>query len=79
MVFVSISWKKLVNIICKKYWYKIIRHDKTSHIIIQKGTFTPISIPSHKEIKEWLLNTILKIIANDVWTTKREIFKELFF
>ena len=72
MVFVSISWDKLIKIL-EKYWY-IKYKQKWSHVQLRYWNNIPITIQCHKELKEWLFNHLLKDIAEDLWTTKQEIF-----
>jgi len=73
MVFLSISWKELIKIL-EKYWY-ICYKQRWSHAQLRYWNNIPITIPCHKELKEWLFNHLLGDIAEDLWMTKQELFK----
>jgi predicted RNA binding protein YcfA (HicA-like mRNA interferase family) len=72
MVFLSISWNDLIKIL-EKYWY-IKLAQKWSHAQLKYMNNIPITIPCHRELKEWLFNHLLKDIADDLCMTKKEVF-----
>ena len=73
MVFLSISWEKLIKIL-EKYWYTKYKQ-KWSHAQLKYWNNIPITIPCHRELKEWLFNHLLKDISEDLCMTKQEVFK----
>ncbi len=71
-----ISWKKLIKVLCKKYWYENISQN-WSHIKLRYDNWESLIIPNHKEIKSWTFNNILRFVSEDTWKSKKEIFMDL--
>jgi hypothetical protein len=77
MVYITISWKDLVKMLVKYFWYEVYSQ-RWSHIKIKYFDWTALIIPDHKQLKEWLFNALLSQIWNKFWKTKLEVFNELF-
>lgn len=73
MVFLSISWQDLIKIL-EKYGY-VKYKQKWSHAQLKYWNNIPITIPCHKELKEWLFNHLLKDISEDLWISKNNTFE----
>lgn len=80
MIFLSITGEKLKKFFMKKYAFiePELRKDRQtwSHFKIKLTNWT-LTIPDHKEIKEWLFNDILVQCSKLIGKSKEEIFKDL--
>ena len=57
--FKKISWKKMSEILIKKFWFK--KHSqKWSHLKLKKSSITTI-IPLHKELKYLTFKSVLDL------------------